>query len=112
MSLSTLPPRVLKIATLSLPLLLSLTVPVPAQAQQPQRPASREAARPGTTQDFLGWLRQFAPTSRRQSRGVSLPPLPRPRPTELASQPTQPISEDLAPASVQSDQTQTPTVPA
>ena len=45
-------------------------------------------------------------------RGVSLPPLPRPRPTELTSPPTQPISEELAPASVQSDQTQMPTDPA
>ena len=109
---SLLPLRVLKIATLSLSLLLSAAVSVHAQAQQPPRPASREAARPGSTQDFVGWLRQFAPTPRRQSRGVSLPPLPRPRPTELTSPPTQPISEELAPASVQSDQTQMPTDPA
>ena len=109
---SLLPLRVLKIASLSLSLLLSAAVSVHAQAQQPSRPASRDAARPGSTQDFVGWLRQFAPTPRRQTRGVSLPPLPRPRPAELTSPPTQPISEELAPASVQSDQMQMPTDPA
>jgi hypothetical protein len=109
---SLLPLRVLKITALSLSLLLSADVSVHAQAQQTPRPASHEAARPGATQNFLGWLRQFAPAPRRQSRAVSLPPLPRPRPTELTSPPPQPISEELAPASVQSDQTQTPTDPA
>ena len=109
---SYLPTRVLKIATLSLSLVLSAAVAVHAQAQQPQRPASREAARTGTTQDFLGWLRQFAPTPRGQSRAVPCPPLPRPRPAELTATPMEPMSEKLAPASVQSDQTQTPTEPA
>jgi hypothetical protein len=107
---SFLPTRVLKIATFSLSLLLSAAVSVHAQAQQPPRPASREAARP-TTQDFLGWLRQFAPTPRRQSREVPFPPLPRPRPAELTATPMEPMSEKLAPASVQSDQTQAPTEP-
>jgi hypothetical protein len=113
---SFLPTRVLKIAIFSLSLfslslLLSAAVSVHAQAQQPARPASREAARPGTTQDFLGWLRQFAPTPHRQSREVPFPPLPRPRPAELTST-SEPMSEKLAPASVQSEQTQTPTEPA
>jgi hypothetical protein len=104
--------RVLKITTFSLSLLVSAAVSVHAQAQQPPRPASREAARPGTTQDFLGCLRQFAPTPRRQSRAVSLPPLPRPRPVELTSSPMEPKPEELAPASVQSGQPHTPTGPA
>jgi hypothetical protein len=104
--------RVLKIATLSLSLVLSAAVAVHAQAQQPPPPASREAARPGTSQGFLGWLRQFAPSPRGQSRAVPFPPLPRPRPAELTSTPTEPMSEKLAPASVQSDQMQTPTEPA
>jgi hypothetical protein len=106
---SLLPPRVMKITTFSLLLLLSAAVSVHAQAQQPERPGSREPARPGTTQDFLGWLRQFAPTPRGQSRAVPFPPLPRPRPAELTSKPMEPMS---APASLQSDQTQTPAEPA
>jgi hypothetical protein len=65
-----------------------------------------------STQDFLGWLRQFAPTPRGQSRAVPFPLLPRPRPAELTATPMEPMSEKLAPASVQSDQTQTPTEPA
>ena len=109
---SFLPPRVLKITALSLSLLLSTAVAAHAQAQQPPRPASREAAQPGTTQNFLGWLGQFASTPRRQSRSVSLPPLPRPRPAELASPSTRPVSEELSPASLQTDQTQMPTGPA
>jgi hypothetical protein len=108
---SFLPTRVFKIATLSLSVVLSVAVAVHAQAQQMQRPASREA-RPGTKQDFLGWLRQFAPTPRGQSRAVPFPPLPRPRPAELTATPMEPMSEKLAPTSVQSDQTQTPTEPA
>jgi hypothetical protein len=105
-------PRVMKITTFSLLLLLSAAASVHAQAQQPQRPTSREAARPATSQGFLGWLRQFAPSPRGQSRAVQFPPLPRPRPAELTSTPMEPMSEKLAPASVQSDQTQTPTEPA
>ena len=73
---SWLPPRVLKIAALSLSLILSVAVSAYAQVQQPQRPASRDAARSGPTQNFLGWLRQFGPIPSRQSRAVSLPPLP------------------------------------
>jgi hypothetical protein len=107
-----LPPRILKITTFSLLLLLSVGVSVHAQAQQPSRPASREAARPGTAQNFLGWLRQFAPTPRGQSRAVPFPPLPRPRPTELTAAPIEPMLENLAPAPVHSDQTHTPTEPA
>ena len=61
---------------------------------------------------FSGWSRQFAPTPRGQSRAVPCPPLPRPRPAELTATPMEPMSEKLAPASVQSDQTQTPTEPA
>jgi hypothetical protein len=80
---SSFPPRVMKITTFSLLLLLSAAASVHAQAQQPQRPTSREAARPGTSQGFLGWLRQFAPSPRGQSRAVPFPPLPRPRPAEL-----------------------------
>jgi hypothetical protein len=105
-------PRVMKITTFSLLLLLSAAVSVHAQTQQPQRPPSREAARPGTSQGFLGWLHQLAPNPRGQSRAVPFPPLPRPRPAELTSTPMEPMSEKLAPASVQSDQTQTPTEPA
>jgi hypothetical protein len=105
-------PRVMKTATFSLLLLLSAAASVHAQAQQPQWPTSREAARPGTSQGFLGWLHQFAPSPRRQSRAAPFPPLPRPRPAELTSPPLQPTTEELAPASVQSDQTQTPTDPA
>jgi hypothetical protein len=108
---SLLPPRILKITTFSLLLLLSAAVSVHAQAQQPSRPASREAARPGTTQNFLGWFRQFAPTPHGQSRAVPFPPLPRARPAELTSTPMEPKPEE-PPASVQSDQTQTPTEPA
>jgi hypothetical protein len=105
--------RVMKIATFSLLLLLlSAAASVHAQAQQPQQPTSREAARLGTSQGFLGWLRQFVPSRRGQSRTVPFPPLPRPRPAELPSTPMEPMSEKLAPASVQSDQTQTPTEPA
>ena len=103
-------PRVMKITTFSLLLLLSAAASVHAQAQQPQRPTSREAARP--SQGFLGWLRRFAPSPRGQSHAVPFPPLPRPRPAELTSTPMEPMSEKLAPASVQSDQTQTPTEPA
>jgi hypothetical protein len=84
----------------------------PCQSMAPPPPASREAARPGTPQNFLGWLRPFAPTPRRQSRAAFLPSLPRPRPTELTSTPIETKPEELAPASVQSDQTQTPTEPA
>ena len=107
---SFLATRVFKIAALSLSLVLSATVAAHAPAQQPQRPASREAARP--KQDFLGWLRQFSPTPRGQSRAVPFPPLPRPRPAELTAAPMEPTPEKLTPASVQSDQTQTPTEPA
>jgi hypothetical protein len=46
-----------------------------AQAAQQQRPAPRDAARSGVSHDFIRRLRQFAPTQRRQSRAVSLPPL-------------------------------------
>jgi len=106
------PPRVLKIAPLSLSLILSVAVSAYAWAQQPQTPASREAARSGPTQNFLGWLRQFAPTPRSQLRAVPFPPLPRPRPADLTATPMEPMSEKLAPVSVQSDQTQTPTEPA
>ena len=49
---SSFPPRVMKITTFSLLLLLSAAASVHAQAQQPQRPTSREAARPGTSQGF------------------------------------------------------------
>jgi hypothetical protein len=100
-----------KIATLSLSLVTPAAVSVHAQAQQPSRPASREAVRPGPTQNFFGWLRQLAPTARRQSPAVAFPPLPRPRPRALAATPMEPMSEKLAPASVQSDQTLTPTEP-
>ena len=106
---SFLSARVLKIATLALSLVASVVVSVHAQAQQPPRPAAREAARPGATQDFLGWLRRFAPTPRGQSRAVPFPPLPRPRPAELTPTPVEPMS---APASLQPDQTQTSPEPA
>ena len=89
--------------------LLRVVAPsVYAQAPQQQRPAPQEAARSGVSHDVISRLRQFAPTQRRQSRAVSLPPLPRPRPAELTSTTMEPTSEELAPASVQSDQTQTP----
>jgi hypothetical protein len=104
---SFLSTRVLKIATLSLSLVSSAVVSVHAQTQQPPRPAAREAARPAPTQGFLGWLRQFAPTPRNQSRGVPFPPLPRSRPAEPTSTPVEQMSEP-----VQSDQTQTPAEPA
>jgi hypothetical protein len=104
--------RALKIAALSLSLVLSAVGSVDAQAQQLPRPASREAARPGTSQGFLSWLRQLAPTPRGESCAVPFPPLPRPRPAELTSTPMEPMPEKLAPASIQSDQMQTPTEPA
>jgi len=52
------PPRVLKIAPLSLSLILSVAVSAYAQAQQPQRPASRDAARSGPTQNFIALLNE------------------------------------------------------
>ena len=88
--------------------LLRVVAPsVYAQAPQQQRPAPQEAARSGVSHDVISRSRQFAPTQRRQSRAVSLPPLPRPRPAELTSTVMEPTSEELAPASVQSYQTQT-----
>jgi hypothetical protein len=78
------------IAVFSLPLLLVMTASVRAQAPAAPRPAPHEAARPANGQDMFGWLRQFAPTQRRQSRAVSSPPLPRPRPAEFTPIPIGP----------------------
>jgi hypothetical protein len=92
--------RALKIAILSLPLLL-VTV---AQAPAAPRPTPHEAAQPANAHDFLGWLRrQLAPAQRRQSRALSSPPMPRPRPVELMPTPIgpSPTSEELAPASLE-----------
>ena len=72
--------RAFKIAIFSLLPLLVITAPVRAQAPAAPRATPHEAARPANAQDMFGWLRQFAPTQRRQSRAVSSPPLPRPRP--------------------------------
>jgi hypothetical protein len=103
------PPAVGGMASPLAAALLRVAAPsVYAQAPQQQRPAPQEAARSGVSHDVISRLRQFAPTQRRQSRAVSLPPLPRPRPAELTSTTMEPTSEELAPASVQSDQTQTP----
>ena len=56
--------------------LLRVVAPsVYAQAPQQQRPAPQEAARSGVSHDVISRSRQFAPTQRRQSRAVSLPPL-------------------------------------
>jgi len=63
-----------KIAIFSLLLLLVITAPVRAQAPAAPRATPHEAARPANAQDMFGWLRQFAPTQRRQSRAVSSPP--------------------------------------
>jgi hypothetical protein len=101
------------IAVFSLPLLLVMTASVRAQAPAAPRPAPHEAARPANAQDMFGWLRQFAPTQRRQSWAVSSPPLPRPRPTELT--PTaigpSPTSEELAPAPLEPSRTPTEVAP-
>ena len=104
--------RAFTIATFSLPLLLVIAS-ARAQAPASSRPTPREATRPANSQDFLGWLRQFAPTQRRQSRAVSSPPLPRPRPAELTPTPIgpSPTSEELAPASLEPTQTPTEVAP-
>jgi hypothetical protein len=101
----------LKLTAFSLVSLFLVPLAVQAQTPQPQRPAPHETARPGTSQGFLGWLRQLAPSPHRQSRAAS-PPLPRPRPAELTPAPVQPIpvqphpaSEELAPAAAESHQT-------
>ena len=82
--------RACKIAISSVLLLLVITAPVRAQAPAAPRATPHEAARPANAQDMFGWLRQFAPTQRRQSRVVSSPPLPRPRPAELTPTPIGP----------------------
>ena len=99
--------RAFKIAIFSLLPLLVITAPVRAQAPAAPRATMHEAARPANAQDMFGWLRQFAPTQRRQSRAVSSPPLPRPRPAELTPTPIgpSPTSEELAPASLEPSQT-------
>jgi hypothetical protein len=95
--------RAVKIAIFSLPLLLAITAPVRAQTPAAPRPTQHEVARPANTRDFLGWFRQFAPIQHRQSRTVSPPPLPRPRPAELAPTSVGPsrTSEELAPAALE-----------
>jgi hypothetical protein len=105
--------RAFKIAIFSLLLLLVITAPVRAQAPAPPRAPPHEAARPANAQDMFGWLRQFAPTQRRQSRAVSSPPLPRPRTVELTPTPTgpSPTSEELAPASLEPSQMPTEVAP-
>src|SRR4029077_6033216 len=113
--------RACKIAIFSIPLLLVITAPVRAQAPAAPRATPHEAARPANAQDMFGWLRQFAPTQRRQSRAVSSPPLPRPRPAEqprprpaeLTPTPIgpSPTSEELAPASLEPSQTPTEVAP-
>ena len=105
--------RACKIAISSVLLLLVITAPVRAQAPAAPRATPHEAARPANAQDMFGWLRQFAPTQRRQSRVVSSPPLPRPRPAELTPTPTgpSPTSEELAPASLEPSQTPTEVAP-
>jgi hypothetical protein len=101
----------LKLTAFSLVSLFLVPLAVRAQTPQPQRPPPHETARPGTSQGFLGWLRQLAPSPHRQSRAAS-PPLPRPRPAELTPAPVQPIpvqphpaSEGLAPAAAEPHQT-------
>ena len=105
--------RAVKIAIFSLLPLLVITAPVRAQAPAAPRATPHEAARPANAQDMFGWLRQFAPTQRRQSRAVSSPPLPRPRPAELTPTPIgpSPTSEELAPASLEPSQTPTEVAP-
>jgi hypothetical protein len=109
----------LKLATFSLVSLFLVPLSVQAQTPQPQRPAPHEKARPGIAQDFLARLRQLAPSPHRQSRAASRPPPPRPRPAELTPTPVQttpvqpsPTFEELAPASVQPDQTPAEDAPA
>jgi hypothetical protein len=97
--------RVLKIATFALVSLFLVAPAVQAQTTQPQRPTPRETARPATGQDFLGWLRRLGSTQHRQSRAGSGPPLPRPRPAELAPRPVEPSPASEKPASREPDQT-------
>jgi hypothetical protein len=106
--------RVLKISTFALVSLFLVVQAVQAQTPQPQRPTPRETPRPATGQNFLGWLRQFAPAQHRQSRAASVPPLPRPRPAELAPRSVEPspVSEEPAPASGRPDQTPAEVAPA
>jgi len=103
--------RAFKIAIVSLLLLLVITAPVRAQAPAAPQATPHEAARPAK-QDMFGWLRQFAPTQRRQSRAVSSPPLPRPRPAELTPTPVGPSpTSEAEPASLEPSQTPTEVAP-
>jgi hypothetical protein len=81
----------LKLTAFSLVSLFLVPLAVQAQTPQPQRPPPHETARPRTSQGFLGWLRQLAPSPHRQSRAAS-PPLPRPRPAELTPAPENVVS--------------------
>ena len=73
----------LGVATLSLSFLLLAGASVHAQAQPPARP---EASRPtpGIAQSFVNWLHHAAGMAPHR-RERSMPPLPRPRPAELAA---------------------------
>jgi hypothetical protein len=83
----------LGVATLSLSFLLLAGASVHAQAPPPAPP---EASRPtpGIAQSFVNWLHHVAGVAP-QRRERSMPPLPRPRPAELAATSNAP---DNAPA--------------
>jgi hypothetical protein len=102
--------RALTIAIFSLPLLLVMAASVRAQAPAAPRPTPHQ--RPANAQDMFGWLRQLAPTQRRQSRAVSSPPLPRPRPAGLtAPMRPSPTSKELEPADLEPSQPPTEVSP-
>jgi hypothetical protein len=96
-------------------LLLSVVLAtLPVRGQAPSAPPSprREAPRPqsGTAQDFMTWLRHLTGTGNNHRRAA--PPLPRPRPVELAPTANEPNKEppELSPARI--EQSEVPAQPA
>ena len=90
----------LGVATLSLSFLLLAGASVQAQAPPPTPP---EASRPasGIAHSFVNWLRHVAGIAPHH-RQLSIPPLPRPRPADLAATSDAPNTNkapaELAPA--------------
>ena len=97
----------LGVATLSLSFLLLTGASVHAQAPPPAPP---EASRPtpGIAQSFVNWLHHVAGIAP-QRRERSMPPLPRPRPAELAA--TSDAPDNAPAAQLHSLGAQKPTAP-
>ena len=97
----------LGVATLSLSFLLLAGASVHAQAPPPARP---EASRPtpGIAQSFVNWLHHVAGIAPHR-RERSMPPLPRPRPAELAA--TSDAPDNAPAAQLHSLGAQKPTAP-